>query len=245
MKPGQFIFNGVDSESIKSFIQGRPIIQTPRRKRELKSAYGRSGFVIFDEEESYENTDMDLVLYSLGDDVNTASKNRELLFNLFDNVGYSDFIPYFDPGKIYRVMVRDYIDFDSKYYMGEGQSLNVRLTVHPWKLYVGNFKKTLTASGNIVNPYSRNSKPLFKITGNGDVTLKVNGINFLIKGINGHIWIDSEQMFAYRDVSGVITNDNSKIHTRNYPIFKPGTNTISWVGSITKLEIEPRWRTLV
>jgi phage-related protein len=30
--------------------------------------------------------------------------------------------------------------------------------------------------------------------------------------------------------------------TGDYPVFSIGKNTISWSGSITKIEVTPRWR---
>ena len=85
---------------------------------------------------------------------------------------------------------------------------------------------------------------MIKIEGTGDVTLKVNGISHSIKAIEGHIYIDSGLFGSYRKSGSVITNDNSKTYFREYPILKPGNNLIEWTGSVTKVTISPRWRSL-
>lgn len=243
MKPGHFIMDGQNSEDLGVVIQDRPLILTPRRRVEFKQAFGMSGTLPFDEM-AYDNTPMNLNMFSVGSSENTADMNRSLIYDLFDSDRYIDFIPYFDSGKIYKVMTIVSPTFESKYFYEEGQSFTVELTVKPYKYYVDSPKVTLTTAGNITNPYSKESLPLIKIYGSGDVTLKVNGINFVVKNVTDHIYLDCQAMFAYRDNSGVITNENSKIFTRLYPYLKKGINTISWTGTVSKIEIEPRWRTL-
>lgn len=245
MKPGHFLLNGQDSEDYGVFIQDRPTIETPRRKVEFKSSYGKSGADPFDEE-AYENTDLPLTLYVEGKSDRTASDNRDRIHTLFDSGQYMDFIPYFDTNKIYKVMTIMFPSFDNKYYFGEGMVIRATFTVKPYKYYVDSPKSTLTAGGSIQNTTSKTSLPRIKIFGSGDVTLSINEVPFVIKNITGDIILDSELMIAYREVNGLITNENDKVYTRVYPIFKVGTNTISWTttGTVTKIEVEPRWRTL-
>src|SRR5699024_5493678 len=108
-------------------------------------------------------------------------------YDLFDSGVYMDFIPYFDPNKIYKVMATEYPSFESKYYFGEGQSFNVELTVRPYKYYVKSPLVSLTTAGTINNTTSKTSLPRIKIFGSGDVTLKVNGLNFVVKNVVDHI----------------------------------------------------------
>lgn len=244
MKPGSFILNGKTSESLGITIQDRPELMTPFRRIEFKSAFGQSGTVPFDED-AYNNTELELYLYVVGNGPDSASKNRDLVYNLFNSNSYLDFIPYFDENKIYKVMLLEPPKFVSKYYFREGQSVELKLTVKPYKYLVKAPKVTITSGGTIINTASQPSLPKITITGTGDITLKVNGIDFIVKNVVGSIILDSETCIAYKEAASVITNENAKTYTRAYPFLKPGTNTISWVGAgITKVEIEPRWRTL-
>ena len=163
---------------------------------------------------------------------------------MFNSPGHVAFIPYFDPNKQYNVICTDPPTFTSKWWMNGNQKAEMELTVQPYKYFLGVVDTLLTTAGNISNPYSIPSQPLIKIEGTGDVVLKVNGISHSIKAIEGHIYIDSELFGSYRKSGSVITNDNSKIYFREYPILKPGNNLIEWTGSVTKVTISPRWRSL-
>lgn len=243
MKPGDFILDGVNSSDHGVIIQGRPTIDTPNRRVEFKQSFGMSGELPYDEE-SYENTEMKLNLIVKGTATRSASANREFVQDWFDSGRYMDFIPYFDQDKIYHVMATEAPSFMTKYFLEEHQIVSLKLTVLPYKHYVQSPKVTRTTSGTITNPHLKPSKPLLKVIGSGDITLNVNGIPFLLKGVAGHIYLDSELSFAYENNDGLLTNANNKVRTLDYPTIKPGSNTISWTGAVTSVEIEPRWRTL-
>ena len=244
MKRGGFIFDGVDSETIKTLIQARPLIEAPLRKFEMKSTYGVDGQVPYDEG-AYDNTSLELVLLVDGDD---TIADRQKLYNIMDSRGvYKDFIPYFDPDKIYRVMLSDSLQFENTYMYGQKQSASAKFTVKPYKYLVANAPVTINGkTGSLTNPTNYVSQPKIKITGTGPVTLTVNGIDFIIKNVPNTITIESERYVAYQeDSNGILTPMNNQIGTREYPIFKPGANSIVATGNVTQLYIEPKWRSLV
>ena len=243
MRQGQFILNGISSEEFACVIQYRPEIETPRRKVEFKSAYGQSESMPFDEE-AYENTEMELICYVEGSENRSASDNRELIQDWFDSGRYMDFIPYFDPNKVYKVMTIDPPKFSPKVFMDEGQPFEVTLTIKPYKFYLPDRNLELKSAGAIFNLTSKTALPVIKIFGTGNVTLTVNGVPFVIKNIVNSIVLDCNLGLAYREVGATMYNENSKIYTRAYPFLKVGSNAISWTGTVTKVEIEPRWRTL-
>lgn len=244
MKRGSFILDGVDSEEVKTLIQSRPLIEAPLRKVEQRSTYGVDGTVPFDEE-AYDNTSMALVMVVDGNDL---IADRQKLYNLLDSRGvYKDFIPYFDPDKIYRVMLSDKVQFENQAHYGQKQAASATFTVKPYKYLVANDPVTITGTtGKLTNPTNYVAQPRIKVTGTGAVTITVNGVEFKIKNASNSITLDSERSIAYQEgASGILTSMNSQIITRDYPIFSPGENTISVTGSVTQLYIEPRWRSLV
>lgn len=243
MKPGSFILNNESSEDYNTFIQERPEIETPRRRVDFKRSFGQSGDNPFDEE-AYDNTTMSLVMYVEGSDYRTASDNRDAIYDLFDSGKYLDFIPYFDPNKIYKVMTTDFPTFSPKYFMGEGQPFEVELTVKPYKFYIPDADLVLTAAGTVMNNTSKTALPLIVVYGTGDITLTINGRVFTMKNIVDHVILDCQLMLAYKYVGSVITRQNQNIYTRNYPYLDKGLNEVSWTGTVSKIEIEPRWRTL-
>lgn len=244
MKRGTFIFDGVESEEIHALIQSRPLIEAPLRKVEWRSTYGVDGDVPFDEG-AYGNTKMELVLLIDGKDV---IADRQKIYNLMDSRGvYKDFIPYFDPTKIYRVMINDKIQFEHKHHFGTVQLASVKLTVKPYKYLVDNDPIVLSGlSGVINNPTNYASQPIIKIEGTGAVKITINGVDYNIKNASNSITINSEIYSAYQeDAYGVLTPMNNQVTFREFPIFKPGKNEISITGAVTKVTIEPRWRSLV
>lgn len=244
MKKGSFIFDGVSSETINTIIQARPLIEAPSRKVEWRSTYGVDGTVPFDEG-AYDNTQLDLIMLVDGNDL---IADRQAVYNLLDTRGfYKDFIPYFDPDKIYRVMLSDKIAFQNNYMFGQKQAFNAKFTVKPYKYLVANTPKVIYGtSGTITNPTNYPSQPVIKISGSGPVTLTVNGVNFNIKNVIDTITLSSERQAAYQEyIIGVLTSMNHQIASREYPVLKPGVNTITATGNVLQIEIEPRWRSLV
>lgn len=244
MKRGSFILDGVNSEDINTHIQQRPLIEAPLRRVEMKNVYGVSGDVPYDEG-AYSNTTLELVLLIDGDNL---IADRQAVYNLLDGRGvYKEFIPYFDPEKIYRIMLNDPMQFENNFMYGQKQSASAKFTVKPYKYLVSNDPVTITTgSGSITNPTNYVSQPLITLEGTGVVTLTVNGIPFNISDLPNSITLDSERYSSYQeDVNGILTPMNHKVASRDYPIFEPGVNTISVSGAVTQLYIEPRWRSLV
>ena len=207
------------------------------------SAYSGDGDIPFDEE-AYNNTIIPLILYVEGKN-RTASDSRELIFSWFNTGKYIDFIPYFDTEKIYKVMPTSPPKFTSMYYMGEGLSVDVTLTVKPYKYYIPDTDLVLTAPLTVRNTTVTPSLPRLKVYGTGNITLNFNGVLFVMEGVVDHIVLDSELGIAYNESSAVLLNANNKVFTRKYPVLNPGANAISWAGTVTSIEIEPRWRTLI
>lgn len=253
MERGSFIFDGVESSTVKAMIQARPIIEAPSRKVSWKSVYGTDGDVPFDEG-AYGNTNLDLAFFIDGDDL---ISDRQAFYNLLEGQGvYKEFIPYFDPSKIYRVMLSDKISFHNKHFYGEKQQATAKFTVKPYKYLVDSDPITVTSiqdvSGihipnfTVTNPTNYMSQPIIKLMGTGPVTLKVNGKDFNIINIIDTITLSCERQAAYQElVTGFLTPMNYQIATRDYPVLKPGINSISVTGDVSQIDIEPRWRSLV
>lgn len=243
MKGGNFILDGVNSEDYNLFIQRTPLLETPARRLELKNAFGVHGGVPYDEK-AYDNTELQLLMFIDGKDHN---KDREKVDALLRNTGtFKELIPYWDPTKIYYVMNLGKTQYERFSFYGEKQALQTTFTVKPYK-YLRNVSDiVLTTSGTATNPFLNDvSQPLITIEGSGDVTLTINGDNYLIQNVDGSVTIDSERYSTYKkETSGFITNQNSKYRQKKYPIFTPGNNSISVSGGATRVVIKPRWRSL-
>lgn len=95
---------------------------------------------------------------------------------------------------------------------------------------------TLINRGNIV------SKPKITLYGSGTVNLSLNGIQIFVIDIGdaGYITIDSAQMNAYQ---GETLMNRHVVGDYDNLALKIGTNTISWTGNVTQIDVEDfsRW----
>lgn len=92
---------------------------------------------------------------------------------------------------------------------------------------------------SIVNLRTFESEPYIKIYATGDIDLIINSDLIRFTNVDQYIEIDTEIMECYKDT----VVQNSKM-IGDFPTFKVGENTISWIGNINKIEIKPRWRCL-
>ncbi|MFJ8453328.1 phage tail protein [Bacillus paramycoides] len=97
----------------------------------------------------------------------------------------------------------------------------------------------ITTAMTIVNYGTKYSLPKLTIYGSGSITITINDTTFLIRNVNNSVIIDSELKEAY---SGTTPMNSNMIGS--FPTFKTGENTISWSGTVTKIEVETRWRYL-
>lgn len=87
---------------------------------------------------------------------------------------------------------------------------------------------------------TQDSEPYLKIYGNGDITVNINNQNLILKSVDSYIEVDSKLKNCYKNVNGVIMNCNNKMYS-SFPVLEVGENNISWSGSVSKIEIIPRW----
>ena len=98
---------------------------------------------------------------------------------------------------------------------------------------------TLTTSGTfITNPGSMASEPLITVYGSGEITLMV-GMTITELEIADKITLDTPLMEAYNSS----TSMNSCM-SGDFPQLLPGKNAVSWSGNVSKVEIQPNWRSL-
>ena len=228
-----FSFDNQSSSDFSLYVAEKDIWSAPAYDQQLVSVPGRNGDVIIDNGR-YENIDVSYTCYC--GDLQTNIKNIKLWLC---RPGYFQLTDTYDP------MYFRYAVFSSKLKIDEmlsnvGRSQLV-FNCKPFRYSIaGQTKQTLTASGTITNPESFPSLPYIKITGSGAVTLNIGSKSYLFTSIPTYLDIDSELMSCYKGS----TLYNDRIGFAEFPVLQPGNNSISWTGSVTKVEIIPNWRTL-
>lgn len=255
---GYFIYNKQNSKALHVFIQDRPDLEAPKRRVTFMSPNGYEGELAYDDE-GYETTEFELECFydgrQHGDHLPSVSVARNDIYTLF-NQGkgeWVDFIPYYDPEHIYKVMLTE-ITFENKYYFQGCIKFKAKFKCQPYK-YLIQTSTTQVATNQVVpNPTKYKSRPIVKIpnmTGNltiqvGSTVLKVNELK------NESLVIDSQRYVVYNQNGSTITNKNSKTVGKDFFEFYPGSDSRNRVtfsatnGSAPSLiEVIPNWRVLV
>lgn len=99
---------------------------------------------------------------------------------------------------------------------------------------------TLPASPDtVVNPATKDSRPVVKVYGTGTIALTINSKLITLTNVSSYVTIDSVLVDCYKDTA--LKNLDM---AGEFPELIVGENTISWTGTVTKVEITPNWRYL-
>jgi len=228
------ILNGKKSTYVQGLlIQSLPPITKPKIRTERIEIDGRDGDIIT--ELGYEAYD------------------RQVTIGLYGNYDVDEVIRYFnsegvatfsnEPYKYYNYKILDQIDLDK---LIRFRQATVTFHVQPFKFSTVEPLRDYNTSGvqsiDIQNSGNYKAKPIITIYGSGTINLSLNDMQvFVINlGNEGHITIDVAEMEATKD--NVLKN---RLVIGNYDnlIFNIGVNTLTWTGSVTKIEIEhySRW----
>ena len=97
----------------------------------------------------------------------------------------------------------------------------------------------ITTDTTLVNYYNANAYPRMRVYGSGSGNVYINGKTIQLTSISSYVDLDSELEICYKGSS-------SKNHNMvgDFPVLVEGNNTITFDGSISKIHINPCWRTL-
>lgn len=104
----------------------------------------------------------------------------------------------------------------------------------------GQLAQDVTPQRKLFNPEAFDALPYIKIMAEGNVRFTIGNTAWDFAGVEQYIEIDSEIMNTFR---GTLPQ-NGKKSGAGYPALKPGWNNFAWTGSVSKVEVIPRWRTL-
>lgn len=230
-----FSFSGICSLDIGLRVDGKSVYGGPERMMTPVSVPGRNGDLYIDDGK-YSNID---ISYSVSVVRNIPDGMTKLKSWLYAQKGYCELKDTYDPQYTRRAI---YIGpMDAEHILDKLAHTELTFSCHPMRFSVDGTKTiNLTAAGNIYNQEAFPSQPYIKIYGSGNGGIFMNGKGISIMGIDEYVEIDCETMNAYKGT----VNKNSTITLSEFPRLKPGANSISWTGGVTKIDIIPRWCTL-
>lgn len=217
------ILNGVDSRTINGLlIQSLPPISKPMKRTSIEEIDGRDGDIV--SVLGYSAYDVTVKIGLHGDfDLDQIMS----FFNSEGNAIFSD-----RPDRYFHYVIYDKTDFER---LIRFRQADVTFHVQPF-LYKNEEPVVLTADGTVTNHGTVKSKPIYTITGTGNVGITVNGslvlqIDF---GDDPSIVINTQTLDA--SYNGVLKNRscNGDYANMQLPV---GENTIAFTGDVTSCEI--------
>lgn len=226
-------WKGIDSESIEGLlICELPPISKPKMRIKETVIDGVDGSFI--EELGYESYDKTMKIgltrdYDIDEVMDYFNGEGNLIFSNEDD-------------KLYKAKIINQIDYQR---LLRFKTANVTFRVQPFKYSTSEVSKkvdiTDETSINFYNNGNVESKPQIKIYGTGVINFKLEGrtiFTYTFSSDDTYVVIDSDKQDAY--VGSILKN---RFMNGDFPIFQKGKNTISWDGTITKIEISnySRW----
>lgn len=261
-------YDGVDSSNFGVFISGEGVFDAPARRGEMISIPGRNGSLFMDEG-VFENITVEYPAFiGTGYEELFRTKLGDLRSALSSRGNYKRLTDTYHPDEFRLGVYREGLEVDPEVITRAGK-FTLKFDCKPQRfLYSGERAHVYTSNGAITNPTDFASSPITKVTGNG--TVAIGDYIFTVRNNTTTIIIDTELMDAYVPASelylltdengNVITNEigieievaNGNIYPLNMnsyvefansiiPKIEPGEIPIRKSGTITRLEIIPRW----
>lgn len=167
---------------------------------------------------------------------NVEQSFADLVSFLDSSVGWKELRFGGSKGYVYEAMYVDRMNLDRIVKRFGRGVLTFRMKPVKY-LESGLTKQTLGAS--ITNPTKRDSKPMLIIEGTGNITVNIGKSKLTLKGVDKGVIIDSRSQTVY-NLAGTQAEFN-KMTSYPFPTIAPGKNTVTTTGTITKIEVIPRW----
>lgn len=231
----EFTFKGEKSSQYGVYLRDMPNIPSAEKDMDVIDVPGRSAPLVMDRG-NYKAQQIEIEAY-----VTDATKLNAARGWL---TGTGNMIFSGSSGVAYKVMIAGKVEDEKVGRTVKSRTLQIPCTFFPFRyVYPAPAAQEITTSGGtITNPGTVFSQPEIKLTGSGDITLVVNGYSIEARSLTDGAIIDCELMETFNLAK--TASLNSSFVMDEFPVLRPGANIITWTGSVTKVEITPRWRYL-
>ena len=231
------ILNGVNSNTITGLLISKlPPITKPKQRTQIEEINGRDGDIVTTLGYSAYDKEVEIGLY--------GDFNIDDVITFFNGTGTVTFSN--EEEKYYNYQIFEQIDYEK---LIRFKTATVKMHVQPFKYSAVEGTRTFTISSEdeitINNSGNYVSKPVVTINGTGTINLEVNGYEVLVIDLGesaSEVTIDTANMEAYNQNTGELMNRDVTGDYDNLYL-KAGSNTISWTGTITQIQITnySRW----
>ena len=228
-----FIWNGTNSNTKHIRVQAKAPIIRPEERVEHVTIPGRAGELTQVEGEHIYNSYIQTLTLIVDGKANVPAAEEWLTGD-----GYVTFDT--QPTLQQRARIINAVTFSKHshnldYWVGD-----VQFYCDPIKHAVSESVINITSSGTtLTNPGNLPALPRMKITGSGAVSITIDGKQLIIPDCTSGWVADCENRW-------ILENNVPQFNAwqGEFPQIPVGTSTITFTGSVTKIEITPQWRYL-
>lgn len=229
-----FIFKNKNSKDISGLIVQElpPITKAPKRTNIIEIE-GKDGDII--ESLGYAAYDKTIQIGL------TSNNNIIEIVNWLNGSG--KLILSNEPSKYYEAEIVSQIDFDR---LARFRTASITFHVQPYKYLaeetITDIEITDETSIVVQNQGLIESKPIITLYGSGNIEFAINGQTvFTINIDSNYVTIDAMKEDAY---TGSILKNRQMSGEFNNIRLAPGQNTITWIGDLTRIEVDAKSRWL-
>ncbi|WP_057820062.1 hypothetical protein [Schleiferilactobacillus perolens] len=248
MRAGDFFINGLSGiGDLHAVLTTLPKIPKPKRKRLSFDIAGASRSAYIDED-SWEPREFELSIALVSESEEDRLMREGWLFNAFNQPGPVPFRYYAEPAYTYYIVSADVAEQDRPARMSQTRVWTIKAEADAYKYFERDKIIELDAAGKVDNPFLSMAKPLITVYGQGDITLNWGDQAIKLTGVTGNVSVDSDefQQDIYTTAAdGTQTLCAERATLSEFPVLAAYQHTpISWVGNVSKVIVEPRWRLL-
>lgn len=234
-------FDGINTLDKDLRLLNTVVHSSAEKRIEFIEIDGRDGELVIDRE-SLKNVTKSHQ-FKMWTNTDVAQRAHDIAQWLVNSRGWCDTYLSWDTDYVYKALYRE--TFSVEEVLRNYGSVQINLIYKPIKHRTDGLRPLRVSNGQtLINPEKRSSKPLIRVTGTGNTTIKNNGVDWLIlTGAPSDIYIDSETMEVWNGQGDQFDRMNGNL-TPLFPLLKPGENNLSWNSGAT-VDITPRWEAVV
>lgn len=218
-----FIFNGINSKDMGIIIESAPVFTRATKKVEQIKMDGRSGSLYIDDNL------FDTMIKQLSCIIVDKKKDIREIIAWLSGSGTITFSTELD--KYYEAIIINQIDYTD--IARQLYTFPLEVELQPFAYSIEEKKLVLEAACTFnIEKSTYTILPRIKIFGSGDIDLNINGKIQKLFEVNEYVELNSKLEVAHKDLQ----NKNMDV-AGEYLSLKKGQNTISWTGTVTKVEI--------
>ena len=213
-------WNGVTFNSKGIVIEETPIMPKPKRSFTQYTIPGKNGFLAID------NKTYDPLPFTLKCHFKDGNGNRETIASWLDGYGTLQV----DSEKEYKGYISNSIPFEQ---VVRFRKFQVQFMLQPIAQAVTPTTIERTTTGTFSSDTYTDAYPTITVTGTGDITIGLNGIQFTIYDADGTYILDSQAKIITKNgvsASGSMSGDFPKVIN--------GSNALTVTGTVTALTIQ-------